>query len=163
MTISPDNVPEAQALREQELKESQKKAREQLSAAYKGCSVKCSCGKVSGPVFKLYRCYYCGVFFCDICAAEHFGKTREEHNREHYQEYMVPRIQDPLASGLESEQELERRAGLCDVWPCVAEPGAKGYTNCVNCGAELIEKDGKWYHWSQFDHEHLGEPQDYVR
>ena len=26
-----------------------------------------------------YRCYYCGFYFCERCAAEHFGKTRAEH------------------------------------------------------------------------------------
>lgn len=75
----------------EELEQTQRKASAQLMEAVHGDPVTCSCGKVSAPCYKLYRCYYCGVWFCDSCAAEHFGKTREEHNKEHYQEYMVPR------------------------------------------------------------------------
>jgi len=50
----------------------------------------------------------------------------------------------------------------CDHGNCQARPGVKGITNCIHCGGELREVDGSWYHWSQFDAEELGEPQDYV-
>lgn len=50
-----------------------------------GCSVTCQCGK-KAPMRFMFRCYYCGVFFCFMCAAIHFGKTREEHYAEKSEE-----------------------------------------------------------------------------
>lgn len=37
------------------------------------------CGKCYSayPLWKLYRCYYCGIWFCERCCPEHFGKKRE--------------------------------------------------------------------------------------
>lgn len=32
------------------------------------------------PLWAAVRCYYCGQFYCEACAAEHFGKSREEYN-----------------------------------------------------------------------------------
>jgi len=26
------------------------------------------------PIWKMYRCYHCGEFFCEQCAKGHFGK-----------------------------------------------------------------------------------------
>ena len=78
-------------------------------------------------------------------------------------EEIPPRERGKTTAGFGSEAEAERRARICDNFNCEAEAGARGNTNCVNCGAELIEKDGAWYHWSQFDAETLGEPQDYVQ
>lgn len=42
--------------------------------------VQCPCG-LTAPLRFLYRCLYCGAFFCKKCAEEHFGKTREEYQR----------------------------------------------------------------------------------
>lgn len=50
----------------------------------------------------------------------------------------------------------------CDMGRCEAPKGTSDVTNCIHCGGELIEKDGAWYHHSQFDCDELGDPQDYV-
>jgi hypothetical protein len=42
---------------------------------------------------------------------------------------------------------------------CVAPKGAKGITNCVHCGKELIEREGRWYTWDVDMHE-MQTPQD---
>jgi hypothetical protein len=179
----------------EELQESKRVSRDQFMAAFKGEPVTCSCRKVTVPSYKLYKCYYCGVFHCDKCAAEHFGQTREEYNEEHYAECMVPRSADVVRTGrplLQTQEEVveadeqapaegvppsertspysrtlsdaeaEERAHLCDQFNCQAAPGERDVTNCVNCGGELREKEGAWYHWSQFDQGFLGPPQDYV-
>lgn len=50
----------------------------------------------------------------------------------------------------------------CDYGNCQAIKGTRGVTMCIHCGGELIEIEGKWYHHSQFEHDVLGQPQDYV-
>jgi len=39
--------------------------------------VDCATCNTPYPLWKLYRCYFCGLWFCDNCAAYHFGKKRE--------------------------------------------------------------------------------------
>lgn len=36
------------------------------------------CGRVR-DLWDLYRCYYCGQWYCDDCGADHFGQTREDY------------------------------------------------------------------------------------
>lgn len=36
------------------------------------------CGKQISIEYA-YRCYYCGFYFCEQCAAAHFGASRAEH------------------------------------------------------------------------------------
>ena len=31
----------------------------------------------------MYRCLYCGIWFCKDCAEEHYGMTVEEYRKEH--------------------------------------------------------------------------------
>lgn len=97
---------EPSVLTEAEIRINRVLSRAQLMAVRKEQDVTCKCGKVTGPVWKLYRCYYCGIFFCDRCAAEHFGQTREEHSREHYPEHMIPRTtpEQWLPSGSDMEE-----------------------------------------------------------
>lgn len=52
---------------------------EQGVEAFGGRSVRCGGTGIDGtrcavvrPVVRLYRCYYCGVYFCDACGAAHF-------------------------------------------------------------------------------------------
>ena len=39
------------------------------------------CGK-KVRIQAAYKCLYCGFWFCATCAEVHFGKTREQHNKE---------------------------------------------------------------------------------
>ncbi len=45
---------------------------------------------------------------------------------------------------------------------CKALEGSKVITNCIYCGKELIEKDGKWYTWDADFHTDDPVVQDYV-
>ena len=50
----------------------------------------------------------------------------------------------------------------CDISGiCEAPREARGITNCIHCGKELIEKDGKWWTWDADLHPRQ-EPQGYV-
>jgi hypothetical protein len=44
-------------------------------------SVDCECG-LRLPLRFMYRCLYCGQFYCQSCAEVHFGKTRAQYNAE---------------------------------------------------------------------------------
>jgi len=39
--------------------------------------VDCATCESGFPLWKLYRCYYCGLWVCENCAPEHFGGKRE--------------------------------------------------------------------------------------
>lgn len=39
-------------------------------------TVTCPCG-VSGPIERMYQCYYCDVHFCPDCASDHFPSDPE--------------------------------------------------------------------------------------
>lgn len=43
--------------------------------------VTCGCG-LHAPLRFLFRCLYCGCFFCETCAEVHFGKTRAQYRAE---------------------------------------------------------------------------------
>lgn len=43
--------------------------------------IRCFC-EIKVPVWKAYRCLYCGEFYCLRCAEVHFGKTRAEYQAE---------------------------------------------------------------------------------
>jgi hypothetical protein len=30
------------------------------------------------PMWAMYRCFYCGVYFCRVCAGIHFGPSKED-------------------------------------------------------------------------------------
>jgi len=57
-------------------------ARERLYAAVRVVKATglatCACCGTEGldPVWKAFRCYYCGLWFCLGCAPEHFGGPR---------------------------------------------------------------------------------------
>jgi hypothetical protein len=38
-----------------------------------GVVIECGCGR-SRAMELMFRCYFCGLFFCDICAKGHFGE-----------------------------------------------------------------------------------------
>ena len=41
--------------------------------------VTCGCG-LTMPLRFAYKCLYCGEFYCQSCAEQHFGKTREQYS-----------------------------------------------------------------------------------
>lgn len=40
--------------------------------------MQCICGRTL-PVAFLFKCLYCGIWYCQKCAEIHFGETREEY------------------------------------------------------------------------------------
>lgn len=44
-------------------------------------TISCECGRAYLSD-EMFRCLYCGERFCVKCAEFHFGKTREEYDRE---------------------------------------------------------------------------------
>lgn len=42
-----------------------------------GFKVTCPCGRLVHPAYQ-YRCFYCDVTFCMICAKIHFGKREHK-------------------------------------------------------------------------------------
>lgn len=43
--------------------------------------IRCICG-LRRALELAFRCLYCGVWFCGICAGHHFGKSREKYRDE---------------------------------------------------------------------------------
>jgi predicted nucleic acid binding AN1-type Zn finger protein len=39
--------------------------------------VTCECGK-RPDIRYAFRCYYCGIYFCKVCAGKHFGDSPEK-------------------------------------------------------------------------------------
>jgi hypothetical protein len=53
--------------------------KEQLRDAFETGAVNCpTCGTRRG-IEIVYRCLYCGFWFCFECAEKHFGQTFQEH------------------------------------------------------------------------------------
>lgn len=50
----------------------------QFRQAREGRDIVCGCGKPIQLLW-MYRCFYCGEYYCAQCAPEHFGKTKEEY------------------------------------------------------------------------------------
>jgi len=44
-------------------------------------TITCPCG-LKRSVVKSYQCLYCKIFFCDLCAEEHFGLTVKQYRIE---------------------------------------------------------------------------------
>lgn len=44
-------------------------------------TITCGCGKDFG-MRHLFRCLYCGCWFCQACGEVHFGKTRQAYAAE---------------------------------------------------------------------------------
>lgn len=49
-------------------------------AVCKDNSCYCECGS-KRSVSLMFKCLYCGAFFCQSCAEIHFGMTRKEYNK----------------------------------------------------------------------------------
>lgn len=50
----------------------------QRREAKAGLLVTCACDRTQHYMW-MYRCYYCGECYCELCAPDHFGGTREEY------------------------------------------------------------------------------------
>jgi len=44
-------------------------------------TITCRCGRERSLIY-MYRCLYCGEWFCTQCAEDHFGKTVAEYREE---------------------------------------------------------------------------------
>ena len=60
--------------------------------------VVCGCG-LKLPLRFAYRCLYCGEFYCQSCAEQHFGKTREQYNAEKVVAGDTPKTRGPWTGG----------------------------------------------------------------
>ena len=74
--------------------------RRQCTAIIENKSVPCSCGS-SVPVIHMFRCYFCGVWFCRCCAGDHFGSegNQSEYRRIHMEGCSDEPQQPPRAAG----------------------------------------------------------------
>jgi hypothetical protein len=48
----------------------------QYRAAFKGEDIKCADCKRKFSLLRTFRCYYCGRYYCVICAGNHFDGSR---------------------------------------------------------------------------------------
>ena len=53
----------------------------QFLQVYQNHAIECVCG-LKFRVDEMYRCLYCGEWFCTECAEAHFGKTRAEYDND---------------------------------------------------------------------------------
>ena len=66
--------------------------------------VTCGCG-LKLPLRFAYRCLYCGQWYCQTCAEQHFGKTREQYNSEKVGAGSTAETRGPWTGGYHYEQE----------------------------------------------------------
>ena len=45
-------------------------------------TVTCPCGRERGTTHAV-RCLYCNIWYCETCAEDHFGQTRDEYRASH--------------------------------------------------------------------------------
>lgn len=48
-------------------------ARRQIDQVLDLKPITCACCEKDHPILHVYRCYFCGLYFCRLCAKEHFG------------------------------------------------------------------------------------------
>lgn len=63
-------------IRDQNLEAVMAQERELFNA--EAVRIHCGCGRKL-TVWRGYKCLYCGIIFCRLCAEAHFGATVEEH------------------------------------------------------------------------------------
>lgn len=49
-----------------------KKQWEQATTNHHAAVIECACGRAR-PIELMFRCFHCGLWFCEQCAPEHFG------------------------------------------------------------------------------------------
>lgn len=67
---------EAETIAEQQTLETV--AQDLAGVTVREATVTCPCG-TERALTLAYKCLYCKVWFCDICAEQHFGKTVSEY------------------------------------------------------------------------------------
>jgi hypothetical protein len=77
------------------------------------------------------RCFYCGFYFCEDCAAKHFGKTKSEY------EQMKNRTLAKVRSVFAPTSVPVRRLGILN--PGLLRFGGRPITQ--------VRKDSKSHHW----------------
>jgi hypothetical protein len=48
------------------------------SAGQHAAVIECVCGRAR-PIEHLFRCFHCGLWFCEVCAHEHYGNEYDGH------------------------------------------------------------------------------------
>jgi len=71
-----------------------------------GSRITCGCGTRMRQ-HQAYKCFYCGVFFCEKCAAEHFGKTKDEYYADKTVDYIAG-----LQTAWEIAKEHQTKSGV---------------------------------------------------
>ena len=74
-----DDALTAEAFSERQMRETV--VQEAAGVTVRLATITCRCGW-ERAVLKMYRCLYCGEWLCEVCAEDHFGKTREQYNAE---------------------------------------------------------------------------------
>ena len=41
--------------------------------------ITCAGCQIQAPIRFLFRCLYCGIWYCKTCAEDHFGETRADY------------------------------------------------------------------------------------
>ena len=60
----------------------------QIKSAMAGEKVKCGKCHRALRIVSVYKCLYCGVWFCARCAEQHFGMTRTAYHNLHPQHWL---------------------------------------------------------------------------
>lgn len=61
-----------------EIEQNKQIIKQQTRELGENLSLKLTCGGCGKTMrlIRAFRCYLCGIYFCDTCAAKHFGKKR---------------------------------------------------------------------------------------
>lgn len=71
--------PETAKIVENQVRETVKETK--IGTPLRLCCLTCPCGW-KRSIILMYKCLYCKVYFCTLCAEKHFGKTVEEYRNE---------------------------------------------------------------------------------
>ena len=54
---------------------------EKAGVTVRTATMTCGCGTKRG-VLLMYKCLYCGEWYCTVCAEQHFGKTIKQYRED---------------------------------------------------------------------------------
>jgi hypothetical protein len=49
----------------------------QYTEAFKTNFITCECGQKRNTIRNIYKCFFCGEWFCQFCGKEHFGENEK--------------------------------------------------------------------------------------